>query len=279
MQIVGWGKRSAPHHPEASDSGNIKRHQLFMDTLRLPPPYALRKNQAVACSIRLKQVASNLGFPGFFIIVGIEPTISQGRKVDMSDDKQARRKGQFMPPLSSPSDASPRVQVFGGRGRVIVDEIEAHDIMSHAYRSDATGLSQMAQRHSTFTQAVAPGGTGSRMRDLGDLLYRAGRMDPNTQMQHQLNFSNNKQLQGLPFIEGGGFVAKELSRFVPPSERNPSGKFVPSQRDVEFHPPGGRHNAGNHTDLHGSYVRPATQPNEPKPRERSFSAGSRIPEH
>ena len=40
--FVGWGKRSGPRHPDASDAENIKRHRLFLwGCAALTPPYAL----------------------------------------------------------------------------------------------------------------------------------------------------------------------------------------------------------------------------------------------
>jgi hypothetical protein len=36
--FVGWGKRSAPHHPDTSDPENIKRHRRFMGGHRCAHP-------------------------------------------------------------------------------------------------------------------------------------------------------------------------------------------------------------------------------------------------
>ena len=41
MQIVGWGKRSAHHHPEASDPENIKRHRRVIVTIAALTPHGV----------------------------------------------------------------------------------------------------------------------------------------------------------------------------------------------------------------------------------------------
>ena len=42
MQVVGWGKRSAPHHPDASHPENIKRpRRVIVAIVALTAPCVL----------------------------------------------------------------------------------------------------------------------------------------------------------------------------------------------------------------------------------------------
>ncbi|AYR24588.1 hypothetical protein RC54_12490 [Herbaspirillum rubrisubalbicans] len=164
--------------------------------------------------------------------------------------------------------------VHQGR-RVIVDEIEAHDIMSHVYSLNASQMVQAARSHHEMMAGNSPQEERSVIRGFADLIYRAGNMDPNTRMQSRLtDLTNNADLKNREYTAGGGFTAFEKMTPLPPTRKKPEGDLIPGQRNIEFHPPGGLHNPGKYTNLHGSYLRPATQPNQKKALERSFSSGA-----
>lgn len=176
-------------------------------------------------------------------------------------------------------------QLYSSRGRIIVDELEAMEIMKKAYSSSARELVGLAREHRKTTQLLQ-GGQRSTMRDFGQLIYRAGKMDLSTRMQGSLIKSGNPGLRELPYESGGGFVAFETEKRISKSamkkwqkrgkrEPKPQPQVLKTGRDLEFHPPGGRHNPGNIEDLRGSYIRPATQPGQRKNRERSTSLGPR----
>jgi hypothetical protein len=201
----------------------------------------------------------------------------------MSDDSGTRdRSNAFIPPVGLSAGPKPDGMhpsqsglLFGARGRVIADEVEANDIMSHAYGLGAQQMTDAAVAHRALSRQVTGLPGRSVIRDQADLLYRAGTMDTNTTMRpHLTDQSGNRALRNLPYAEGGGFTAFENVTPIPPTKKNPLGGTTTDQRNIEFHPPGGLHTGGVHTDDHGSYLRPANQLNQKKSLLRSFSSGA-----
>jgi len=198
-----------------------------------------------------------------------------------NDDGRRGRQSGFIRAVDEPTEEDRHMhptqsgRLFGQRGRVIVDEVEAHGIMSHAYSLDAASMTAAARTHQAMTHRSSGIEQPSTIRSFADLLHRAGTMDPNTQMvSHLTDLSGNVALRNRHYANGGGFTAYEKITRTPPTKKNPDGGTTTGQRNIEFHPPGGLHTGGNYTDTHGSYLRPATQLNQKKSLLRSFSSGA-----
>ena len=146
----------------------------------------------------------------------------------------------------------------------------AHLFMQDAHQAGADDWVAFGQSFDTHAQGRGEQPQGSRMRNAGEHLYHAARLDPMTRLQDGLHGSNTNT-----FDNNGGFIAfqqeyrqsrRQRDAGLPGAIQDVGGQG--GSRSLEFHPPGGTHVSGDITDTHGSYIRPRNAG-----RARSMSVG------